>query len=95
MPTPALPTYSEILKTYPKDAELCATDADLVGVEPDGRVRLTGELSFTAARGIEYKCYGTKITVMVKATLDGTTYDLGTKLTVDKNLDWIEVSSWQ
>jgi hypothetical protein len=44
---------------------------------------------------IEYQCYGTKLTVKMKVTLEGKTYKPGTKLTVDKNLKWIEVSNWE
>jgi hypothetical protein len=43
----------------------------------------------------EYQCYGTKLTVKKKVTLEGKTYKPGTKLTVDKKLKWVEVSSWK
>ena len=41
-----------------------------------------------------WKGYGTKITVVGTVTIDGVTYEPGTLLTVDKDLEWIEVSSW-
>jgi hypothetical protein len=42
-----------------------------------------------------YQCYGTKLTVKVKITLEGKTYKPGTKLTVDESLKWVKVSSWE
>jgi hypothetical protein len=56
-------------------------------------------LTFTSSLVIgetwpEAQCYGTKLTVGDQpVTLEGKTYQPGTKLTVDKDLHWIEVSS--
>jgi hypothetical protein len=41
-----------------------------------------------------WKGYGTKITVVGPVTIDGVIYEPGTPLTVDKDLEWIEVLSW-
>ena len=63
---------------------------------PDGAVRI-GPLfdeSGAAIGRFGFQCYGTKITVMERVTLDDRTYERGTKLTVDENLEWVEVSSW-
>ena len=37
---------------------------------------------------------GVKIELEAEIVLDGVTYASGTKLTVDKELNWIEVSDW-
>ena len=42
----------------------------------------------------QLRCYGTKITIEGTVELDGTAYESGTLLTVDKDLEWIEVSGW-
>jgi hypothetical protein len=93
-PTPAMPTYSEVVNTYPSGADLCHTEADLIEVMSDGSVRLSGKISYSDAQGMQYKCYGTKITMKVTGDLDGTTFQAGALLTVDKDLNWIQVSSW-
>ncbi len=50
----------------------------------------TGELFF----GKPWKTYGIKITLKNPVTLEGVNYPAGTKLTVDKDLNWIQVSGW-
>jgi hypothetical protein len=92
-----MPTYSEVLKTYPKDADLCDTGADVTEVDADKNRPLSGTISIQlTANSLEFvvRCYGTKITLKVSDTIDGKTYPPRTKLTVDKDLNWIEVSSW-
>ena len=91
-PTPALPTYSQVLRTYPANTNLCRTDADITGGDDNG-LDLRGTISMRNNQFV-YQCYGTKLTVTVTVTLEGKTYKPGTKLTVDKNLKWVEVSSW-
>ena len=41
-----------------------------------------------------WKSYGVKLTIKQAVTIDGVTYEPGTKLTVDKDLKWVVVSSW-
>lgn len=88
----ALPTYSQVLNTYPANTELCQTEADIMGGDDNG-LSLSGSISIRNGQFV-YQCYGTKLTVRVQVTLEGKTYKPGTKLTVDKDLNWIEVSSW-
>jgi hypothetical protein len=88
-----MPTYSEVLATYPAGTELCVTDAQLTA-HPDGSVELSGTIWFSYGKFV-YQCYGTKVTIRDRSTLDGKIYEPGTKLTVDKDLNWIEVSSWE
>lgn len=44
----------------------------------------------------DLKCYGAKITINSsdQIEIDGVTYKPGAKLTVNKDLQWVEVSSW-
>jgi len=89
------PTYSEVLRTYPKGAELCKTVASVEGVgEGDENWLLKGDVEFRDSRML-VKCYGTQITLNVPVKIGDKTYEPGTKLTVDKDLNWIEVLSWE
>lgn len=86
------PTYSQVLKTYPRDVSLCRTDA-FVEAEYGEDWLISGTVEI--ANGQEQiQWYGTKITLKIPITLEGRNYPPGTKLTVDKDLHWIEVSSW-
>ncbi len=91
-------TYSDVLATYPSGVELCRAEAVIVDVNEE-------QILFDippGAFGIEmldfepqYRCYGAKLTVGENTvTLDGETYGPGSKLTFDKNLEWVVVSSW-
>jgi hypothetical protein len=50
----------------------------------------TGEILL----GGKWKCHGVKITIKEDVTIDGRSYEPGAKLTIDKDLNWVEVSSW-
>ncbi len=90
-----LPTYEEVVNTYPDGVPLCPTEADVVGGD-DQRLSLEGDSIAVNEDGEpRYQCFGTKLTVRKKVTLKGKPYKPGTKLTVDKDLYWIEVSGWQ
>jgi hypothetical protein len=92
-----LPTYSEIVDTYPAGIELCETEASLDGIAGNGSWLLNGEIQIKDNQ-MQVKCYGTKITVNVEGgdvIIDGVMYSKGALLTVDKDLNWIEVSSWE
>jgi peptidylprolyl isomerase len=90
-----LPTYEEVVKTYPDGVPLCETEADIVGGN-DQQLSLGGGYVAVNDDGEpRYQCYGTKLTVRKKVTLKGKTYPPETKLTVDKDLYWIEVSGWE
>lgn len=98
IPNSGLPKYSGVLKTYPDSAELCTTDAYLNEVSEDGTWLL--EAGHGGIQIVDFnlivECYGTKITINTSSDveIDGTTYKPGAKLTVNKDLQWIEVSSW-
>lgn len=88
------PTYSEVLRTYPSGVQHCKTVASIEGVGA-GKENwlLNGDVEFRDNQML-VKCYGTKITVNASVTIGNKTYAPGTKLTVDKDLNWIEVTSW-
>jgi hypothetical protein len=72
---------------------MCNTEVTVVGLSAEGNWLVTGRIQIWDGQFV-IKCYGTKVTLDVADTVDGIRYPAGTKLTVDKNLDWIEVSSW-
>jgi peptidylprolyl isomerase len=90
-----LPTYEEVVKTYPDGVPLCETEADIVGGNDQQLSLGGGYVSVNDDGEPRYQCYGTKLTVRKKVTLKGKTYPPETKLTVDKDLYWIEVSGWE
>jgi FKBP-type peptidyl-prolyl cis-trans isomerase len=94
-PAKPLPTYEEVVSTYPDGVPLCRTDTEIVGGD-DQQLSLDGGYIALNEDGVQrYQCYGTKLTVRKKVTLKGKIYRPGARLTVDKDLYWIEVSGWQ
>jgi peptidylprolyl isomerase len=90
-----LPSYEEVVKTYPDGVPLCETEADIVGGNDQKLSLGDGYVPANDDGEPRYQCYGTKLTVRKKVTLKGKTYPPETKLTVDKDLYWIEVSGWE
>jgi hypothetical protein len=86
-----LPTYEEVVKTYPEGAPLCETLTDVMGGDDQKLLLEGGYISVSDYGEQQYQCYGTKLTVRKQVTLKGKTYPPGTKLTVDKDLYWIAV----
>jgi hypothetical protein len=93
-----LPTYSKVVASYPDNAEMCGLEVDILEVMPSGAWRLestAGDLTVKwIAQDDTPRCYGIKITAQVPVTIQEITYEEGTKLTVDKDLNYIAVSSW-
>lgn len=90
-----LPSYSEVIKNYPKGVKLTWTKAQINGYE-------NGIFVLHSDSGIEVRDnqmmvleYGVKLTVKQKIVVDGVTYMPGDKLTVDKNKKLIKVKSWE
>jgi hypothetical protein len=82
---PGLPTYSEVVATYPGGVDKCDSTV----------VSLAGKrFTLTAGSRLNFRCYGTKVTVTQSTSVGGTTYKAGTKLTVDAKMNWVPVSSW-
>jgi len=59
-----------------------------------GTYQITGGGVAVANNGLDFRCYGIKITVTHRVTADGKTYEPGTKLTVDAHKRLIQVSGW-
>lgn len=88
-----LPSYSEVIATYPPDADLCNTDATVIGGS-DGSWKVKGTVSIRNGK-FTYHCLGAKITLAIDTTWDdGNDYPAGTLLTVDADFNWVPVSSW-
>jgi FKBP-type peptidyl-prolyl cis-trans isomerase len=90
-----LPSYEEVVQAYPDGVALCKTDTEIVGGNDQQLALDGGHISVNEEGEPRYQCYGTKLTVRNKVTLKGKTYRPGAKLTVDKDLYWIEVSGWE
>lgn len=99
-PNPALPTYSEIATTYPPDAQLCTTKAGISGRD-DGGYEFGGygdeQASISIRNGeMQFFCYGAQYVVTGPLEgPDGEQFEIGALLTVDENLDLVEVSSFE
>ena len=95
-PTPGIPTYSDVLKTYPTGVPISCTDLRVSKVTPDGNWTFGGRTCGCVEQHSEFfRCYGAKLTIIENSvTIDGKAYPPGTKLTVNNDLNWIEVSSW-
>jgi hypothetical protein len=89
-PTSKYPTYSEVVATYPQDAMTCNTEIDLTR---EGFVVVKGDLPISDSK-VTFDCYGVKVTVKKSTTINGITYETGTKLTVDEKRRLTKVSSW-
>jgi hypothetical protein len=85
-----LPTYSEVVATYPANADTCDTVARATG---KGFKITGGSIRFTNG-GWDLHCYGIRITVTQPTTIDGKAYKVGTMLTVDAKQKMTPVSSW-
>lgn len=85
--------YSQVVATYPSGATQCNTVVDVTAVSPTGQWTTMGLMQYRN-HVPQLKCLGTRITLKVPLVADGIKYDVDTKLTVDKNLKWIAVESW-
>lgn len=75
----------------------CEDVVRVTGQEPDGSPHFcVGSCSPTIFASEDIiKVYGVKVEIEAVVVFDGKSYSAGTKLTVDKDLNWIEVSSWE
>jgi hypothetical protein len=101
--TPAeavLPTYSQVVATYPLGTTACDFEATAHSAT-ENTFESTG-LALTPTGGsmpivnnrAQIPCYGIKITIDAASTINGKTYETGAKLTVDSKNNWTQVSSW-
>jgi hypothetical protein len=98
-PTPPPPTYTEVLKTFPPTAKMCRTVVYLVDVGNSNIMSLSVSPSGAdpfqrGPKDPTIRCTGTQISVLKDVRLEEKRYKRGARLTVDKNNNWIEVSSW-
>jgi hypothetical protein len=99
-PTPKQPTYTEVLKTFPRDHKICRTVVYLQEVHSSNILVLSvdpkgGDPFQRGPNDPTIRCVGTQISVTKDVTLEGKRYKRGARLTVDKKKNWVEVSSWQ
>lgn len=87
---PGLPTYSEVVATYPANITICNTVADYVAA---GFIITGGDIYIENGQ-MKVPWYGIKITVKERWSVNGKTYEVGAKLTWDANGQLIAVSSW-
>jgi ankyrin repeat protein len=87
-------TYPQVVATYPPGAETCKTTIDVIGVGSDGSWRTSGMVDYRNFAP-QLQCLGTRVTLKVPLTLGSINYSVGTKLTVDKDRNWISVQSWE
>ena len=99
-PDLSLPTYSQVVSTYPAGTVLNGTVATATNVKANGVLTFAGGSLANGCGAVLSKygpmvCYGSKLTIGdTSVTIDGTTYPPGTKLTTDKDLKLLQVSSW-
>ena len=86
-------TYSEVVATYPANAQRCSTWITVTAVSPSGQWSTAGIVEHRKGQP-QLQCLGTKVTLAVPAVAGGVQYDAGTLLTVDKNGRWVAVKSW-
>jgi len=86
----SLPTYSEVVATYPANVDKCDSVANLTakGYEVTG-----GGIQMRNSEFV-MPCYGVRITVKQLTSVKGKKYRVGTKLTVDTKMNLTPVSSW-
>ena len=97
VPTPSIPTYSQVIQTYPPDVKLCKTECSIKGSTDEQWLLEVeeGQAGIEISNSqLQVQCYGTKVTLKIPLVIDGIDYPSDTKLTVDKDMEWIEVSSW-
>jgi hypothetical protein len=89
--TSSMLTYSQVLQTYPEGVQLCQTVAS--AKEENGQLVVEGDIDVLQSKQ-RIRWYGAKITATTPVTVDGITFPEGALLTVDKDLNWVQVSSW-
>src|ERR1035437_278793 len=87
---PGLPTYSEVVATYPASVSKCDSVANLTAKGYE----VTGGIIQIKNSEIVMPCYGAKITVTQSTSIKGKTFKVGTKITVDAKMNLTPVSSW-
>lgn len=94
-----LPTYSGVIATYPKNAKLTITEADIESDEQGniyakGLSKGRGFIEFRNGQSLVFY-YGARLTALNRIPYRGKVFLLGDKITVDKNLNPVKVKSWE
>jgi hypothetical protein len=76
------------------DGKFVFTDSTKLLCAGNSRLTVAAGGTFTFS-GDNWKTYGAKITIINTVTIDGKIFQAGAMLTVDKDLNWIQVSSWK
>ncbi len=87
-------TYPQVVATYPPGAATCKTTIDVIGVGSDGSWRTSGMVDYRNFVP-QLQCLGTRVTLKIPLALGSINYSVGTKLTVDKDRNWVSVQSWE
>jgi len=91
-----LPTYSDVIKTYPKHIEITYTETNIKDVDETGeQILFSGGQTEIRDGQLLVFYYGAKLTIMNKMKIRGKIYQAGDKLTLDKKLNLIKVRSWE
>lgn len=86
--TSALPSYEEILATYPADVELCTTEAEVIGQNADGSLQIeVAGGTFVIDGQMAFPCFGMRLATPIEVSLHGTDYPAGSVLVVDPAID--------
>jgi len=91
-----LPTYSDVIKTYPKHVKITYTETNIEDAdETTGQLLFSGGQTEIRDGELLVFYYGAKLTIMNKMKIRGKIYQTGDKLTLDKKLNLIKVRSWE
>ena len=98
-PAAPMPSYTDVLKTFPPTAKMCRTIVYLVDVGNSNIMSLSVSPKGTdpfqkGPKDPTIRCTGTQVSVLKDVRLEEKRYKRGARLTVDKNRNWVEVSSW-
>jgi hypothetical protein len=82
-----------VVATYPKGVKLCGTDGSIGSRDGELYMGIGSYMDIRNGKSL-IRWYGAKLTAETEIKLEGKTYQPGAMLTVDKDLNWVEVSSW-
>jgi len=84
-----LPTYDEVVASYPSDVAFCFTEATIVAAEPGKpwTVELAGGTIVFAGGEAEFPCWGMQLVTQVPLQIDGSDLPAGSVLAVSADSD--------
>jgi hypothetical protein len=85
----SLPTYDEVVASYPSDVAFCFTEATVVAAEPGEpwTVELAGGTIVFAGGEAEFPCWGMQLVTQVPLQIDGSDLPAGSILAVSADSD--------